>query len=103
MAKDVCEGLGFSQTFNAMRMLENDEKNTLHISNGIPGNPVVAIVSEASLYSLILRSRRPEAMRMVDEDEKNTVLIAHGIPGNPKRKRVVSVQHLAERKPLGCP
>lgn len=38
-----------------------DEKNTLVLTEGIPGNPEKRVVNEAGLYTLILRSRKPEA------------------------------------------
>lgn len=41
--------------------LDSDEKNTVTISDGIPGNPNKTIISEPGLYKLIMRSRKPEA------------------------------------------
>lgn len=42
--------------------LDADEVNTVRDSSGIRrGNPNVKVISESGLYSLILRSRKPEA------------------------------------------
>lgn len=61
VAKDVCDALGISNGRDAVSALDDDEKNTVAITDGIPGNPNKAIVSESGLYSLVLRSRKPEA------------------------------------------
>lgn len=61
VAKDVCDILGIVNNRDAISGLDEDEKNTVAINNGIPGNPNKTIVSEAGLYSLVLRSRKPEA------------------------------------------
>ena len=61
VAIDVCRALDLTNPTEALRGLDEDEKNTLSISEGIRGNPNKAIVSEAGLYSLVLRSRKPGA------------------------------------------
>ena len=61
VAKDVCESLGLSNVGQAIASLDDDEKNSITIDDGIRGNPNKAIITEAGLYSLILRSRKPEA------------------------------------------
>lgn len=61
MAKDVCAILGLENSRKATAGLDPDEKNTVTISDGIPGNPNKTIISEPGLYKLIMRSRKPEA------------------------------------------
>lgn len=61
VAKDVCEALELDNVGQSLSSLDDDEKNTIIINDGIPGNPNRAIISEPGLYSLILRSRKPEA------------------------------------------
>lgn len=61
VAKDVCDILGLVNIGNVLAALDDDEKDSIHIADGNRGNPNKAIVSEAGLYSLILRSRKPEA------------------------------------------
>lgn len=61
VAKDVCDILGISNNRDAIAALDDDEKNTVAIPDGIPGNPNKTIVSEPGLYKLVMRSRKPEA------------------------------------------
>lgn len=61
VAKDVCDILGMSNNRDAISQLDDDEKNTVVISDGIPGNPNKTIISEPGLYKLIMRSRKTEA------------------------------------------
>lgn len=61
VAKDVCNILDIVNIGNVLAALDDDEKDSIHITDGNRGNPNKAIVSEAGLYSLILRSRKPEA------------------------------------------
>ncbi|KFJ02663.1 phage antirepressor KilAC domain-containing protein [Bifidobacterium thermacidophilum] len=61
VAKDVCDILGIGNNRDAIAALDDDEKNTVAISDGIPGNPNKTIVSEPGLYKLVMRSRKPEA------------------------------------------
>lgn len=61
VASDVCVPLGLSNVSQALAGLDDDEKSSITINDGTPGSPIRAIVSEAGLYSLILRSRKPEA------------------------------------------
>lgn len=61
VAKDVCDILGLENSRKATAELDPDEKNTVTISDGIPGNPNKTIISEPGLYKLIMRLRKPEA------------------------------------------
>ena len=61
VAKEVCDVLGLNNVGQAVSYLDNDEKNTIIINDGIQGNPNKLIINESGLYSLILRSRKPEA------------------------------------------
>lgn len=63
VAKDVCDVLELTNPTEALRILEDDERNTLRISEGIRGNPEMNIISESGLYTLIMRSNKPEAKR----------------------------------------
>jgi anti-repressor protein len=58
IASDVCEIIGLSNTTEALRNLDDDEKSTLRISEG---GPERNIINEPGLYSLIIRSNKPEA------------------------------------------
>ena len=61
VAADVCAALGINNVSQAVSYLDDDENNSIIINDGTPGSPVRTIISEPGLYSLILRSRKPEA------------------------------------------
>lgn len=63
VAKDVCDVLELSNPTEALKALDDDEKNTLRISEGIRGNPNANIINESGVYSLIFRSNKPEAKK----------------------------------------
>jgi len=60
VAADVCAVLGIGNPRQAVSYLDDDERGVT--TNDTPGGrQQMTIVSEAGLYSLILRSRKPEA------------------------------------------
>ena len=61
--KDVCKILELENSRNVTSRLDDDEKSTVRIMDGTDGNPNKTIINESGLYSLILRSRKPEAKR----------------------------------------
>lgn len=62
VAKDVCDVLELSNVSQTLaRRLDDDEKSSITLNDGTPGNPNRAIVSESGLYALVLASRKPEA------------------------------------------
>lgn len=61
VAADICRALDIGNSRQAMTRLDDDEKNTVILSDGIPGNPEKTVVNEPGLYSLVLGSRKPEA------------------------------------------
>lgn len=60
VAKDVCDALGLENSRKAVSSLEDDEKGVT-ISDTLGGKQELTTVNEPGLYSLILRSRKPEA------------------------------------------
>jgi anti-repressor protein len=62
VAKDVCDVLELT-TFNVTRDLDNEEirKVKINLSTG-KGSPNRIIINESGLYSLILKSRKPQAV-----------------------------------------
>ncbi len=58
VAKDVCEILGLTNPTEAIRSIDPEDKSTLRISEG---GPEVNIINESGLYTLIMRSNKPEA------------------------------------------
>ena len=63
VAKDVCDILSIVNSRDAVSALDDDEKNTVGISDGKRGNPNMSIVSESGLYALIMRGNKPEAKK----------------------------------------
>lgn len=61
VAKDICDILKLENSRKATSSLPDDEKNTVTISDGIPGNPNTTIINEQGLYRLIFKSRVPAA------------------------------------------
>lgn len=63
IAKDVCRTLDLNNVTEALRGLDEDEKFQLssNIINPELGGRGTFVISEPGLYSLILRSRKPEA------------------------------------------
>lgn len=83
VAADVCKALEIEPT--ATRRLDDDEKNTLRLTQGTSGNPNVTVVNESGLYSLVLGSRKPEAKsfkRWVTHDVIPTIR-KHGVYMTP--------------------
>ena len=60
VAKDVCAVLEIAKVDSAIRSLDEDEKDA-HSMSTLGGDQEMSIVSEAGLYSLVLRSRKSEA------------------------------------------
>ncbi|MBZ5735028.1 phage antirepressor KilAC domain-containing protein [Nocardioides sp. TRM66260-LWL] len=60
VAGDVARILGFRMASDLTRMLDDDEKGP-HIVRTPGGEQTVTVISEAGLYSAIIRSRVPEA------------------------------------------
>lgn len=60
IAKDICDVLEVGNPSQALSRLDDDEKNTIILNEGI-GNPQKSIVNEFGLYTLIFSSRKPEA------------------------------------------
>ena len=60
VAKDVCDCLELTNTAQTISYLDDDEKGVT--TNYTPGGKQeMSMISEAGMYSLILRSRKPEA------------------------------------------
>lgn len=61
VAVDICKALEIANSRDVVARLDDDEKNTVVLTDGIRGNPQKVIVNESGLYALILGSRKPEA------------------------------------------
>jgi prophage antirepressor-like protein len=63
VASEVCCVLGLTNPSEALKALDDDEKNTLRIAEGIRGNPNVNIINEPGLYRLLSRSNKKRAKK----------------------------------------
>lgn len=60
VAKDVCSVLEIAKVDRSIANLDEDEKGA-HTVSTLGGDQRLSVVNESGLYSLILRSRKPEA------------------------------------------
>lgn len=61
VAKDVCDALTID-TSNLSKLLDDDERSTCPVQYTDQVR-AVSIINESGLYSLVLRSRKPEAKK----------------------------------------
>lgn len=62
VAKDICEVLEYKEVSKTLSKLDDDEKGTKIIrTHG--GNQEMLVINESGLYTLILRSNKPEAKK----------------------------------------
>ncbi len=60
IAKEICNALNISNHRDALTRLDDDEKGVV-ISDTLGGKQEVLVINEPGLYSLVLRSTKPEA------------------------------------------
>lgn len=58
VAKDVCDILGLTNPSESIKVLDDEEKSTLRISEG---GPEANIINESGLYYMVIRSNKPDA------------------------------------------
>lgn len=61
VAQDVCAVLGLTHVNKATQGLDDDERNTVPHTDSSGRSQDMVIISEPGLYTLLVRSRRPEA------------------------------------------
>lgn len=61
VAVDVCRVLDIGNSRDAVSVLDEDERDSVGIADAIGRDRDTTIISEAGLYSLIFRSRKPQA------------------------------------------
>jgi prophage antirepressor-like protein len=62
--KEISAALGYANARKALSdHVDAEDKNTVTIRDGIPGNPNKTIINESGLYCLILSSKLPSAKR----------------------------------------
>lgn len=63
IAKEVCDVLEIKNTSDAVSSLDEDEKQTIVLTDSLSRNPNKIIISESGLYALIFRSKKPSAKK----------------------------------------
>ena len=64
VGKDVAAVIGYSNTRDALaKHVDDEDKNTVVIRDGIQGNPNTIVINESGLYSLVLSSKLPNAKK----------------------------------------
>ena len=62
IGKDICDILGYTNSRKAIAdHVDDEDKNSVTIRDGIAGNPNKVVVNESGLYALILSSKLPSA------------------------------------------
>lgn len=61
LADDVCNALGIANSQDAVGRLDDDERDTVVITDGIRGDPNTTIISEPGVYRLVFTSRVKKA------------------------------------------
>jgi prophage antirepressor-like protein len=60
---EVCKKIGIANPRDAASRLDDDEKDGVGISDAMDREQKTTVISESGLYSLVLRSSKPEAKR----------------------------------------
>ncbi len=60
VAKDVCNILGISKHRDAISRLDDDERGSVKVDT-LGGKQKMVVINESGLYTLIMRSNKPEA------------------------------------------
>lgn len=64
VGKDVAEALGYSNTRDALaKHVDEEDKDSVAIHDGIPGNPNQTVINESGVYSLVFSSKLPTAKK----------------------------------------
>lgn len=64
VGKDVADILGYTNPRDALaKHVDDEDKNTVAICDGTPGNPNTTVINESGLYSLALSSKLPTAKK----------------------------------------
>lgn len=106
IAKDVCNVLEIENSRKAVARLDDDEKNSVTLSDGKRGNPNMIAVNESGLYSLIMSSRKPEAKKfkkwvtseVLPDIRKHGVYITDALMADQQKLQIVMTNYIAEKE-----
>lgn len=101
IGKDVAEILGYSNTRDALaKHVDDEDKNTVAIRDGIQGNPNLTIINESGVYALIFGSKLPKAKqfkRWVTSEVLPSIRKTGSYSTIPKEKQAFKEQELKAR------
>ncbi len=63
VAKDICDALGYVKVDRALVKLDDDDERDTQILSTLRGEQQMSVINESGLYTLILRSNKPEAKK----------------------------------------
>lgn len=61
VGRDVCAVLDIADPRNSLNLLDEDDRHTMPVADSLGRVQPTIVITESGLYSLILRSRKPEA------------------------------------------
>ncbi|ETK36184.1 phage antirepressor [Microbispora sp. ATCC PTA-5024] len=61
VGRDACEILGIADARASLNLLDEDERDSIPVTDSMGRQQMTIVINEPGLYSLILRSRKPEA------------------------------------------
>ncbi|ANR70110.1 toxin Bro [Selenomonas sp. oral taxon 126] len=101
VGKDVADILGYSNTRDALaKHVDDEDKNTVAIRDGIQGNPNLTIINESGVYALIFGSKLPKAKqfkRWVTSEVLPSIRKTGSYNTIPKEKQAFKEQELKAR------
>ena len=94
VGKDVADILGYSNSRKALiDHVDEEDKNTVTIRDGIPGNPNQVVINESGLYSLIGIPGNPNQV-VINESGLYSLILSSKLPTAKRFKRWVTSEVL---------
>lgn len=63
VVKDICDSLGLSNPSETVKRIDSDDLSQIEVIDGLGRKQKTYVVNQAGVYSLVLRSEKPEAKR----------------------------------------
>ena len=101
-AADVCAALGIKNHRDSLMHLDDDEKGVVS-SDTLGGIQNISVVNESGLYTLVLRSRKPEARKFakwVTSEVLPSIRQTGGYAKQPDARRMEHARQLAHAATL---
>jgi prophage antirepressor-like protein len=106
--KDVCDILGLTTPARVAARLDDDEVSLAHLTDSIDRVQEISIINESGLYSVILRSDKPEAKafkrwvthEVLPDIRKHGMYIANELLSDNERLKAELAAYKAEKLAL---